>query len=70
MRQVVVQPEIGTLRIHGWDTVPAESVEAKALIHPEDGFNAPNEAVEAAEGAAAVGGLNPVALRVLPASVL
>ena len=52
------------------DAVPSEFVEAEALIHPKDGFEAPNEAVQAAKGAGAVGSLNPVALSVLAASVL
>src|ERR1700733_13282741 len=70
MRQVVVQAEIGALRADGWNAVTSEFVEAEALIHPEDRFEAPNETVHTAKGAGAVGCLKPVSLGVLSASVL
>ena len=71
MRQVVVQTEVCTLRIHERQTITDDRVATEGLLHAEDGFEAADEAViDRRRPLEAVVGLDPVALRVVAASEL
>jgi hypothetical protein len=65
VRQVVVQPEASSLRIHKRQTFAHDSVAAEGLLHAKDRFETAHEAVQAAEGLCTVIGFDPVTLRMM-----
>ena len=70
VRQVIVQPEVGPLRIHQRDAITLYGVATEGLLHPEHRLEAANPAIQAAEGLRAVISLNPIALSMVSAREL
>lgn len=66
MGQVVVEAEIGPLRIHERDIVAGCEVAPKGLLHTKCGFQPANKAILSAEGLEPVSSFDPVASRVFP----
>src|SRR6185437_9852502 len=66
VRQVVVESKVGALCIRERQAVAHDRIAAEGLLHAEDRLGAPHPAIEAAKGAQAVVGFQPIALCVMP----
>ena|SRR5690242_7462510 len=70
MRQVVVEAKVCALRVHQRQIVACNCVASKCLLHPEYRLEAPDEAIQSAEGLRPIIEFDPVPLGMMAPGVL
>ena len=65
MWEVIVEAKVSTLGVHERQSVAVVRVAAESLLHPKNGLDAADPAIEPAERLRPVVRLNPVTLRVM-----